>query len=218
MSLQRGMDCRESRQRLCKTVQVSAPLEAQWRGMVQSCAQHALPRLPNHHQQHQHQQHLCRGRGHTVMRAGGFAHAVTLFCERLGWLDMQALLSCFAARISHGVRTELVALTEIPYVKGARARLLYRAGLRTPEAVAAADQSRCVVYSEWSSRPGITLLLLLLYHYHFGIPSFTAAAARPPLLSCPVSWRRCSRGRLRLVLTRTHFMQKRPPLPETFVR
>jgi hypothetical protein len=38
----------------------------------------------------------------------------------------------------------VVALTEIPYVKGARARLLYKAGLRTPEAVAAVDLERLV--------------------------------------------------------------------------
>ena len=41
------------------------------------------------------------------------------------------------ARITHGVRPEILALAEIPYVKGVRARLLYNAGLRTPEAVAA---------------------------------------------------------------------------------
>ena len=39
----------------------------------------------------------------------------------------------------HGVKLEMVALTEIQHVKGARARLLYRAGIRTPEAVAACD-------------------------------------------------------------------------------
>jgi hypothetical protein len=42
-------------------------------------------------------------------------------------------------RVWFGVKLEIVALTEIPYVKGARARLLYRAGLRTPEAVAASE-------------------------------------------------------------------------------
>jgi DNA polymerase theta len=56
---------------------------------------------------------------------------------------MEALVARFQGRVSHGVRAELVALTEIPYVKGARAKLLYKAGLRTPEAVAAADVNRC---------------------------------------------------------------------------
>lgn len=50
----------------------------------------------------------------------------------------------FQGRVSNGVRAELVALTEIPYVKGARARLLYKAGLRTPEAVAGSDVNRWV--------------------------------------------------------------------------
>jgi hypothetical protein len=39
---------------------------------------------------------------------------------------------------------QVLALTEITGVKGARARLLYKAGLRTPEAVAATDIDRCV--------------------------------------------------------------------------
>jgi len=43
------------------------------------------------------------------------------------------------ARVSHGVKQEIVALTEIAHVGPARARQLFQAGLRTPEAVAAAD-------------------------------------------------------------------------------
>ena len=41
--------------------------------------------------------------------------------------------------MSYGVRPEIVSLTEIPHVKGHRARLMYKAGLRTPEAVAAVE-------------------------------------------------------------------------------
>lgn len=41
--------------------------------------------------------------------------------------------------MSHGVKAEIVALSEITFVKGFRARLLYKAGLRTPADVAAAD-------------------------------------------------------------------------------
>ncbi len=50
--------------------------------------------------------------------------------------------SLLQGRVWFGVRPEIVALTEIPYVKGARARLLYAAGLRTPEAVAAVEVER----------------------------------------------------------------------------
>lgn len=41
------------------------------------------------------------------------------------------------SRVLHGVRQEILALSEIPFVKSHTARLLYKAGLRTPEAVAA---------------------------------------------------------------------------------
>ncbi len=41
----------------------------------------------------------------------------------------------------HGVRDHLTALTDIPHVKGHRARLLFDAGLRSPDAIATADLS-----------------------------------------------------------------------------
>jgi len=41
------------------------------------------------------------------------------------------------SRVLHGVRQEILALSEIPFVKSHTARLLYKAGLRTPDAVAA---------------------------------------------------------------------------------
>lgn len=67
---------------------------------------------------------------------------MTSFCERYHWTDLEALISKFQSRVCHGVKAELVALTEIPYVKGVRAKVLYKAGLRTPDAVAAADEDR----------------------------------------------------------------------------
>ncbi|RZC90345.1 hypothetical protein C5167_031057 [Papaver somniferum] len=71
--------------------------------------------------------------------AGRFASMVTLFCERLGWHDLEGLVSKFQNRVSFGVRAEIVELTNIPYVKGSRARALYKAGLRTPQAIAEAS-------------------------------------------------------------------------------
>lgn len=82
------------------------------------------------------QQHLL------FVTAGKFAAMVCSFCERLKWCDLEALIQKFQVRVWFGVRQEIVALTEIPYVKGARARLLYKAGLRTPEAVAECDVDR----------------------------------------------------------------------------
>lgn len=122
---------------------------------------------------------------------------VGAFCARLGWTDLEALVTKFQQRVFFGVRPEVrvrdclfaqashgrcvaalwfgfyaatvlllllppyrccrnrhkptnhntqhqvLALTEITGVKGARARMLYKAGLRTPEAVAATDVDRC---------------------------------------------------------------------------
>ncbi|GAA0144171.1 DNA-directed DNA polymerase [Lithospermum erythrorhizon] len=71
--------------------------------------------------------------------AGRFASMVSVFCERLGWQDFELLVFKFQNRVSFGVRAEIVELTSIPYVKGSRARALYKAGLRTPQAIAEAS-------------------------------------------------------------------------------
>ncbi|GMP87676.1 hypothetical protein CsSME_00039950 [Camellia sinensis var. sinensis] len=76
--------------------------------------------------------------------AGRFASMVSVFCERLGWHDLEGLVSKFQNRVSFGVRVEIVELTAIPYVKGSRARQLYKAGLRTPQAIAVASISEIV--------------------------------------------------------------------------
>ncbi|XP_073012513.1 helicase and polymerase-containing protein TEBICHI isoform X1 [Typha latifolia] len=70
--------------------------------------------------------------------AGRFAMMVSVFCERLGWHDLEGLVAKFQNRVSFGVRAEIVELTTIPFVKGSRARALYKAGLRTPSAIAEA--------------------------------------------------------------------------------
>ncbi|KAL3500503.1 hypothetical protein ACH5RR_039596, partial [Cinchona calisaya] len=71
--------------------------------------------------------------------AGRFASMVSVFCERLGWHDLEGLVAKFQNRVSFGVRAEIVELTTIPYVKGSRARALYKAGLRTPQTIAEAS-------------------------------------------------------------------------------
>ena len=53
------------------------------------------------------------------------------------------------SRVLHGVRPEILALSEIPYVRAYTARLLYKAGFRTPEAVAAVTVGR-----GWAGRRG----------------------------------------------------------------
>lgn len=69
---------------------------------------------------------------------GKFAGMVASFCQRLTWADLEGLITRYAARVFHGVKPEVAALTEIPGVRGKRARALYKAGLRTVEEVAGA--------------------------------------------------------------------------------
>ncbi|XP_059592184.1 helicase and polymerase-containing protein TEBICHI isoform X2 [Vitis vinifera] len=87
--------------------------------------------------------------------AGRFASMVSLFCERLGWNDLEGLVAKFQNRVSFGVRAEIVELTTIPYVKGSRARALYKAGLRTPLAIAEASIPEIVKalfeFSSWAA-------------------------------------------------------------------
>ncbi|KAM1247252.1 hypothetical protein TB2_043362 [Malus domestica] len=90
--------------------------------------------------------------------AGRFASMVTMFCERLGWHDFEGLVCKFQNRVSFGVRAEIVELTTIPYVKGSRARALYKAGLRTSLAIAEASIPEIVKAlfesSSWNEQEG----------------------------------------------------------------
>ncbi|KAI5071714.1 hypothetical protein GOP47_0013965 [Adiantum capillus-veneris] len=90
--------------------------------------------------------------------SGRFASMVSAFCERLGWHDLEGLISKFQSRVCFGVRAEIVELAEIPYVKASRARALYKAGLRTPQAVAEATLPELAKAlfdsSSWASQDG----------------------------------------------------------------
>ena len=57
--------------------------------------------------------------------AGRFASMVSLFCERLGWHDLEGLVAKFQNRVSFGVRAEIVELTTIQYVKVSILMLLW---------------------------------------------------------------------------------------------
>lgn len=58
--------------------------------------------------------------------AGRFAGMIGAFCERLGWSDMEGLVSKFQKRVSFGVKSEIVDLTEIPFVKVRREHAISR--------------------------------------------------------------------------------------------
>ncbi|KAM7276027.1 hypothetical protein ACFE04_017893 [Oxalis oulophora] len=91
--------------------------------------------------------------------AGRFASMVSVFCERLGWHDLEGLIAKFQNRVSFGVRAEIVELTTIPYVKGSRARALYKAGLRSSLAIAEASIMEIVKAlfesTSWTTQEGL---------------------------------------------------------------
>lgn len=73
--------------------------------------------------------------------AATFAGMVTVFCEKLGWTNMELLLSQFQSRLSFGVVRELCDLVRISLLNAARARMLYTAGYHTIASVAVAPSS-----------------------------------------------------------------------------
>ena len=71
--------------------------------------------------------------------AGTFAGMVTVFCSRLGWKNLELLLSQFQSRLLFGVERELCDLVKISLLNGFRARVLYNAGFHTIAALATAN-------------------------------------------------------------------------------
>ncbi|RMZ56564.1 hypothetical protein APUTEX25_001411 [Auxenochlorella protothecoides] len=78
-------------------------------------------------------------------RSSRFASMLAAFCERLQWQDLEMLVSKFQARVLQGVRPELLALTEIPFVRNYTARKLYSAGLRSPDSIAALEDETLLI-------------------------------------------------------------------------
>ncbi len=71
--------------------------------------------------------------------AGTFAGMVTVFCNRLGWKNLELLLSQFQSRLMFGVERELCQLVQISLLNGFRARVLYNAGFHTLASLATAN-------------------------------------------------------------------------------
>ena len=65
-----------------------------------------------------------------------YANMSAIFCGALKWAYLHVLIEEFQKRIYRGARPEIIQLTEIPYVKAHRARLLYEAGFRSIEEIA----------------------------------------------------------------------------------
>ncbi|XP_054244104.1 DNA polymerase theta [Indicator indicator] len=63
--------------------------------------------------------------------AATYAGMVTIFCNRLGWHNMELLLSQFQSRLTFGVQRELCDLVRVSLLNAQRARMLYSAGFVT---------------------------------------------------------------------------------------
>ncbi|XP_068038024.1 DNA polymerase theta isoform X4 [Anomalospiza imberbis] len=63
--------------------------------------------------------------------AATYAGMVTVFCNRLGWHNMELLLSQFQSRLTFGVHRELCDLVRVSLLNAQRARTLYSAGFVT---------------------------------------------------------------------------------------
>ncbi|XP_031727746.1 DNA polymerase theta isoform X1 [Anarrhichthys ocellatus] len=63
--------------------------------------------------------------------ASTYAGMVTVFCKRLGWHNMELLLSQYQTRLSFGVQRELVDLVRVSLLNATRARAVYAQGLCT---------------------------------------------------------------------------------------
>ncbi|XP_037530280.1 DNA polymerase theta [Nematolebias whitei] len=71
--------------------------------------------------------------------ASTYAGMITVFCTRLGWHNMELLLSQYQTRLSFGVQRELVDLVRVSLLNATRARALYAQGLCTVAELARAS-------------------------------------------------------------------------------
>mmetsp|Transcript_26656 Transcript_26656/g.68670 ORF Transcript_26656/g.68670 Transcript_26656/m.68670 type:complete len:1313 (+) Transcript_26656:1912-5850(+) len=80
-----------------------------------------------------------RGLQDTCAKTAGM---VSRFALEMGWEDLAYLTSKFQGRINLGIKSECTGLTQLTGVKGHRARLLFKAGVKTPEAIVACGVAR----------------------------------------------------------------------------
>ncbi|KYQ90890.1 hypothetical protein DLAC_07761 [Tieghemostelium lacteum] len=80
-----------------------------------------------------------------MQNASGYAFTISLFCQTIGWSELNALVKLYIKRLDKGAKEELIALMEIPNIKRGRARQLYNAGFKTVKSVASATESEISV-------------------------------------------------------------------------
>eukprot|EP01113_Clastostelium_recurvatum_P040538 TRINITY_DN6311_c0_g1_i7.p1 TRINITY_DN6311_c0_g1~~TRINITY_DN6311_c0_g1_i7.p1 ORF type:complete len:980 (+),score=109.11 TRINITY_DN6311_c0_g1_i7:49-2988(+) len=70
--------------------------------------------------------------------AATYARMVMNFCNKMGWVFLEALLQKYCPRFDHGVKEEIVPFMDIPRVGNIRARHLWNAGYRSIKEIALA--------------------------------------------------------------------------------
>lgn len=60
--------------------------------------------------------------------AATYSAMITVFCNRLGWFNLEMLVHQFQSRLTFGVQRQLVDLVRIKLLNSNRARLFYNAG------------------------------------------------------------------------------------------
>ncbi|XP_043556926.1 DNA polymerase theta isoform X1 [Chiloscyllium plagiosum] len=76
--------------------------------------------------------HCSRGQLQSLQQsAATYAGMITVFSNRLGWHNMELLLSHFQSRLNFGVQRQLCDLVRISLLNAQRARALYNAGFGT---------------------------------------------------------------------------------------
>jgi len=71
--------------------------------------------------------------------AATYAGMVEVFCVKLNWWQLQALVSSFQDRLEEGAQPDVVKLARVPHVKTVRARALKSAGIASVEALSQAS-------------------------------------------------------------------------------
>ncbi|XP_076065262.1 DNA polymerase theta [Oratosquilla oratoria] len=86
-----------------------------------------------------HQFSASRGMLQSLQQsAATFAGMVTVFCNRLGWHNLELLVAQFQDRLHFGIQRELCDLVRLSLLNGQRARILYNKGYETVNLVASA--------------------------------------------------------------------------------
>lgn len=105
---------------------------------------------------------------------------VTVFCSRLGWSNLELLLSQFQERLQFGIQRELCDLVRLDVLNGQKARILYNSGIKSIAELAASEPSRVeqILHKAGPFRRYNNILLLLHKNDDFYILQFTLKQAK----------------------------------------